>query len=108
MAKGYWIVRVDVHDKDTYAKYQEANAAAFAKYGARFLVRGGRFEVPRGAARQRNVVIEFESFAVAEACYHSPEYAAAIKARGNSAELDIVIVEGYDGPQPTAAKGASR
>ena len=38
MAKGYWIGRVDVHDPEAYKKYVAANAVAFEKYGAKFLV----------------------------------------------------------------------
>ena len=53
MPKGYWIVRVDVADQEKYKAYVEANAVAFKKYGARFLVRGGKFENPEGAARAR-------------------------------------------------------
>ena len=39
MPKGYWIAHVDVHNNETYAKYREANALAFDKFGARFIVR---------------------------------------------------------------------
>ena len=60
MSKGYWIVRVDIHDPETYKKYIAANAAAFKKYDGRFLVRGGKSEVLSGTARARNVVIEFK------------------------------------------------
>jgi uncharacterized protein (DUF1330 family) len=101
MSKGYWIVHVDVHDPEGYKKYLAANPAAFSKYGAKFLVRGGRFEAPAGSARERNVVIEFKDYDTALACYHSPEYQHAIAERGDSAELDVIIIEGYDGPQPT-------
>lgn len=100
MSKGYWIVRVDVLDPETYKKYIAANAAAFRKYGGRFLVRGGKSEVLAGAARSRNVVIEFKDFDTALACYRSPEYQHAIAERGNSAEVDVLVIEGYDGPQP--------
>jgi hypothetical protein len=44
MAKGYWVAHVDVKDPEGYKAYVAANAKAFSKYGARFLVRGGRFE----------------------------------------------------------------
>ena len=100
MPKGYWIARVDVRDADAYAKYVEANARAFAKYGARFLVRAGRHEVVEGEGRSRNVVIEFPSFDAALACYRSPEYAEAMALRTPVSTADIVVIEGYDGPQP--------
>jgi uncharacterized protein (DUF1330 family) len=46
------------------------------------------------------VVIEFPDYAAALACYRSPEYQANIKVRQPHAMVDLVIVEGYDGPQP--------
>lgn len=101
MSKGYWVVHVDVKDPEGYKKYLAANPAAFKKYGARFLVRGGKFESHIGQSRERNVVIEFKDYDTAVACYHSPEYQHAISERGDSAELDVIIIEGYDGPQPT-------
>ena len=94
MAKGYWVAHVTVTDPDNYPKYVAANATAFEKYGARFLVRGGRFEAPEGAARERHVVIEFDSYEQALACYHSPEYAEAARLREAYADSDLVIVEG--------------
>lgn len=100
MAKGYWIGRVDVHDEEGYKPYSAANAAIFKKYGARFIVRGGPFKAVEGQARSRNVVIEFADFATAKACYESPEYQANIKIRLAHSTGEILIVEGYDGPQP--------
>jgi uncharacterized protein (DUF1330 family) len=100
MAKGYWIARVDVTDPEAYKAYIDANAAAFARFGARFLVRAGAFECPEGSSRSRNVVIEFPSYASALACYRSPEYAEALEKRRAAAVSDLVIIEGYDGPQP--------
>jgi uncharacterized protein (DUF1330 family) len=100
MAKGYWIVRIDVSDPEAYKAYVAANAVAFAKFGARFLVRGGKFETVEGESRARNVVIEFKDYVTALACYRSPEYAAAMTLRARVATADIIIVEGYDGPQP--------
>jgi len=100
MAKGYWIARVDVHDEEGYKPYSLANPAIFAKFGARFIVRGGPFEAPEGTARSRNVVIEFPDLATAKACYHSAEYQANIKVRQPHSLADVIIIEGYDGPQP--------
>ena len=77
MSKGYWIGRVDVSNLDAYQNYITANASPFEKYGTLFLVRGGSHEVVEGTSRQRNVVIEFESYQAALDCYHSSEYEAA-------------------------------
>jgi uncharacterized protein (DUF1330 family) len=100
MAKAYWVARVDITDPDAYANYMAANKEPFAKYGARFLVRGGDFEKKEGSSRQKQVVLEFKDYATALACYQSPEYQAAIEFRTNASEGDLVIVEGYDGAQP--------
>lgn len=100
MAKGYWIGRVQVSDDVGYRRYVEANAAAFARFGGRFLVRGGPFEAVEGEARERNVVIEFPDYATALECYRSVEYAEAMAHRLPAATADLIIIEGYDGPQP--------
>lgn len=97
MAKGYWIGRIDVDDLEKYMLYVAANAEPFAKYKARFLVRGGQFEAPEGTSRSRNVVIEFPSYTAALACYNSPEYQSAKALRVPVSTGEIVIIEGYDG-----------
>ncbi len=101
MPKGYWIVRVDVSDMDIYKTYVAANAKPLAEYGARFLVRGAPFERVEGTSRSRNVVIEFPNYQAALDCYRSPGYQAAIRLRAPVAQADVVIIEGYEGPQPS-------
>jgi uncharacterized protein (DUF1330 family) len=100
MAKGYWIARIDVHTMDGYKEYIARNGAVFQEYGARFLVRGGRFEAREGSSRSRNVVLEFKDYETALACYNSPEYSQLVAIRSPHSEGDLVIVEGYDGAQP--------
>jgi uncharacterized protein (DUF1330 family) len=100
MAKGYWVGRIDVNNEEGYKPYAAANPAIFKKFGAKFVVRAGKFECPEGQSRSRNVVIEFPSYADAVACYKSPEYQANIKVRKPHAIVDLLIIEGYDGPQP--------
>jgi uncharacterized protein (DUF1330 family) len=100
MAKAYWIARIDVHNMDGYKEYVAQNGAVFAKYGAKFLVRGGKHEAKEGKARSRNVVLEFKDYETALACYNSPEYAKLVAIRSPHAESDLVIIEGYDGAQP--------
>ena len=100
MAKGYWIGRVDVNNDEGYKAYAAANPAIFKKFGGRFVVRAGKFEAPEGSSRKRNVVIEFPSYQAALDCYNSPEYQANIKVRAPHSSADIIVIEGYDGPQP--------
>ncbi len=92
--KAYWIAHVTVTDPDPYKLYAEAAPEAFKKYNARILARGGRHSQLEGEGKARNVVIEFESFDEAIACYNSPEYQAARSHRENAGLADIVIVEG--------------
>jgi uncharacterized protein (DUF1330 family) len=99
MAQGYWIAHVTITDPELYKQYVAANAAAFKKYRARFVVRGGRsvsLDSP-DRSQQRHVVIEFDSFDVAKACYESPEYQAALAIRKRCSNADFMIVEGWDG-----------
>ena len=100
MPKAYWIARVDVNNDEGYKPYALANPAIFKKFGGRFVTRGGKSEGVEGTSRSRNVVIEFPDYATAVACYRSPEYQQNLKIRQANAVTDLVIVEGYDGPQP--------
>jgi len=97
MPKGYWIAHVDVDDMETYKHYVAANAAPFAEFGARFLVRGGKQEGREGQVRQRTVVLEFDSYEQAVACYESASYQAAKALRDPVSTGDLVIIEGYEG-----------
>ena len=96
MPKGYWIARVDVSDPEAYGAYLAANAKAFSKYGAKFLVRDGKFEALEGTHRSRNVVLEFADYETALACYRSAEYGEAMALRTNVAASDLIVIEGYE------------
>lgn len=94
MPKAYWVAHVDVDDPDVYEEYKSANAVAFAKYGAKFIVRGGKQEACEGKNRTRTVVLEFKDYEMALACYNSPEYKKALAIRKDISTSDLVIVEG--------------
>jgi uncharacterized protein (DUF1330 family) len=97
--KGYWIAHVNITNPERYKDYVAANAAAFKKYNARFLVRAGESITGTGTllGGRRHVVIEFHSFETAKACYASPEYQAAAKIRDEASAAEIIIIEGYEG-----------
>ncbi|MDU8609398.1 DUF1330 domain-containing protein [Pseudomonas syringae group sp. 247E2] len=93
--KAYWIAHVDVTDPQQYTEYTQRAPAAFVLFGGKFLARGGRSEALEGRATpQRTVIIEFESYEQAVACYHSPQYHNAMSHRQGAAKAEIVIVEG--------------
>jgi uncharacterized protein (DUF1330 family) len=96
MAKAYWFARMTINNPDEYPKYVETAKPAFEKFGARFLARGGRYDAVEGDGRPRNVIIEFDSFEKAIACYNSPEYQAAAVIRQRCSEGEMVVVEGVD------------
>ena len=100
MAKGYWIPHIDVSNPEGYKAYVAATPEAHRKYAGRALVRGGKCELVEGHGRARNVLREFPDYASALACYRSPEYQQNIKVRLPHAAADILVIEGYDGPQP--------
>jgi uncharacterized protein (DUF1330 family) len=97
MPKGYIIAHVTITDAEAYKLYQQANAAPFARYGAKFLVRGAAQNVVEGEMRPRSVILEFPSLQAATDCYNSPEYQAAIGLRTNASAADICIIEGWEG-----------
>jgi uncharacterized protein (DUF1330 family) len=100
MPKGYWIMRVTVHDQAKYDAYRAQNLEAIRRFGGRFLVRGGTFENPEGSSRARNVVIEFPSYQAAVDCYQSHIHNQAVAKRRGGADVDFIVIEGYDGAQP--------
>ena len=94
----YIIARIQVTDWERYRQYTQATPAAIAKFGGRFIVRGGEtitLEGPPETARL--VVIEFPSLDQAKAFYHSEEYARARKLREGAATGQFLVVAGDEG-----------
>ncbi|MCS0494929.1 DUF1330 domain-containing protein [Ancylobacter sp. MQZ15Z-1] len=87
-------MRIDVHDPETYKSYIAADAVAIEAYRGWFLVRGGRHEAVHGPARSRNVVLAFEDYETALACYRSPEYQKAFAFRSRSAVAEAIVIQG--------------
>src|SRR5579864_3353006 len=75
--KAYILVQVNVTNPQQYAEYTKVSPAAIAKFGGRFLARGGRTVTLEGpSASGRVVVLEFPSFERAQEFYNSPDYQA--------------------------------
>ena len=96
MAKGYWIVDLEVTDPEAYKAYQAFVRPFLAENGGRFLVRGGQQTVAEGDVLPRSVVVEFESYEKALAAYRSPAYQQGLQLRLNASRANFVVVEGFD------------
>jgi len=92
---GYVVAEVEVTDSATYEEYRKLVPATVAKYGGKYLVRGGAVERKEGGWEpKRLVVLEFPSLEQARTWYHSPEYAPALALRLKAARSKVLLVEG--------------
>ncbi len=91
----YLISQIEIHDPKGYEEYRKLVGPSLAKYGGKFVVRGGRIEVLEGTwAPKRVVICEFESADRAREWYHSPEYKPAMDVRQKTADAQIIVVDG--------------
>jgi len=92
----YVLAQVKVTDPANYPKYMALAAPAVAKYGGKYLTRGGKTEVLEGdTPPPRLVILEFPSMEAAHTFYNSPEYREAREARKHSAVFQLTVLEGY-------------
>jgi uncharacterized protein (DUF1330 family) len=91
----YVISNVTILDAQKHGRYSQAGTPAVAKYGGRFLVKGGAPEALEGEWQpQRMTIVEFDTAEAARAFYNSPEYQGAREFRRGAAEFNLVLVEG--------------
>ncbi len=82
-SKGYVFVEIEVKDPENYkAHYMTRSTPAVAKFGGRFVVRGGDITVKNGdLTNRRMVIVEFDSYERALEFYGSPDYIEAMRYR---------------------------
>jgi len=91
----YVIADVTVTDPPAMEEYRKQVPATVAKYGGRFLVRGGAHQTVEGDWKPaRLVVIEFPSLADARRWYDSEEYRGPKALRMRAGRTSVVIVDG--------------
>ena len=91
----YVIADLDVHDEAGYDAYRRQVGATIARYGGRFIVRGGAVTPYEGGWRpSRVVVVEFPDMKALDAWYHSPEYKPLLTMRLGAASGGVIGVEG--------------
>jgi uncharacterized protein (DUF1330 family) len=93
--KAYIVAEIEVIDAAVYEGYKAAVAPMVAKYGGRYLVRGGAVETIDGAEPQgRVIILEFPSLVVAQAFLRSDEYRPVAAIRHKSTTSRLFVVEG--------------
>jgi len=96
MKKGYLIVRINIKNAELFQQYPPLSTKAVEKFGGKYLIRGGAFNVVEGEwPAERTTVVEFENFEKAKEFYNSLEYNEAKNVRQKSADTDFILIEGY-------------
>lgn len=90
---GLWIAHVDVTDEEKYGAYVAQATKVIAEHGGTFVARGGRYEQCEGTDYARNVIVRFDTFEDAVACYHSEGYQAIVGGAIEGSERSVVVVE---------------
>lgn len=91
----YLVADMHISDPALFREFVEAVPATVEKYGGRYLVRGGRFEVAQGDwTPDRVVVIECGSMDQAKAWYASPEFEGPKQTLARSSNSNFIFVEG--------------
>jgi uncharacterized protein (DUF1330 family) len=91
----YIIAQINITDPQKYQEYAKLAGPATAKYGGKFLTRGGaKTELEGRIPYQRIVVTEYPDVEAAKRFYNSPEYQEAKSKRLGAADFNMIIVEG--------------
>ena len=91
----YVIVQVNVKDPARYERYKGMAPPTIAKYGGKYLVRGGKTETLEGTwSPSRFVILEFPNMDRAREWWNCSEYAEAKALRHATAESEMLLVEG--------------
>jgi len=90
----YLIAEHVITDATRFDEYRIRVAPTIARYGGRYLTRGGTHKFPEGGhwAPERVVIIEFPDMPALEAWYNSPEYQPLIALRkASTSAMDMLI-----------------
>ena len=92
---GYWMVRGgEVRDTEAMQAYGKLWPDIAARFGAAVIADKGQVETCEGPKYARQLIVRFDSYEQALACYHSPEYQPAKALAQRASERELVIIEG--------------
>ncbi len=91
----YVLAEIEITNQEGYKEYTANVPATIAKYGGRFLVRGGAATALEGNwPQQRRVLLEFPSVEAARRWYDSPEYEKPKAMRIANSKGRLLLLEG--------------
>ena len=91
----YVLAEVEVTNPEGYKEYSANVPATIARYGGRFLVRGGASEALEGDwPRIRRVILEFPDMETAKRWWSSPEYEKPKAMRLANSKGRLILLEG--------------
>jgi len=94
----YIIVEVETTDEALMAEYRKHTPGAIAKFGGKFIVRGGKTRTLEGNwTPPRIVVLEFPDYAKAEEFYDSDHYKPILAMRMKAGKSKAILVDGHNG-----------
>jgi len=104
--KIYVISDITVHDRETYAEYQEKAAPLIKKFGGRYLIRSGAAEMNKSPEDNiilstgdwnpdRLIILEFDSIEQGTRFFESPEYTAIAPIREGASSGRAIFVREY-------------
>lgn len=93
----YLLGRMAISDPSKYARYKALTPDIIARYGGRFLTRGGEKLTLEGPADERRIVlVEFADADAAARFYHSADYQHAKSLREGAVDMQLMIVGGFE------------
>ena len=90
----YLIAEHVITDAAKFEEYRTTVAPMIAKYGGRYITKGGSHRFPEGGhwKPERVVIIEFPDMAALDRWYHAPEYQPLIALRKScTSDMDMLI-----------------
>jgi len=95
--KAYWIALYkSIDSQENIKKYAEIVTEVLRSYGAKPIVRGGKFLTLEGEKYPRTVIWEFPNYEQAIKCHDSKEYQDGWALAKDTTKRNLQIIEGFN------------